>query len=100
MNDQQRISLAKADAAKRIMDDPMVKEALDAIEQGIVEAWKSVPIRDVEARESLHRLLTAKRKFEAVFQSHMENGTLAAAELKAEEERKGLMARLKDRIHG
>lgn len=100
MNDQQRIDIARADAAKRIMDDPMVKEALQAIEEGIVAAWKDMPIRDMEGREHLHRLLQAKRKFEAVFFAHMENGKIAAAELKAEEERKGLIARAKERIYG
>jgi hypothetical protein len=100
MNDQQCIDISRAGAAKRIMDDPMVKEALQAIENGIVEAWKDVPLRDVEAREHLHRLLQAKRKFVAIFEMHMQTGALAAAELKADEERKSLLSRVKDRIYG
>ena len=95
-----RADLNRADAAKRIMDDPMVKEALQAIEDGIIEAWKDLPLRDVEGREHMHRMLHAKRKFEAVFASHLMNGQLAAAELKAEEERKSLLERAKGYIRG
>jgi hypothetical protein len=100
MNDQQRIDIARADAARRIIEDPMVKEAFEAIEQGIQSAWADTPIRDSEAREHLFRLLQAKRKFEAVFHAHMQNGTIATAELKAEEERRGLMSRIKERVYG
>jgi hypothetical protein len=100
MTDEQRIALARSEAAKRIMDDPMVKEALEAIESGIVEAWKDMPLREVEGREHLHRLLQAKRKFEAVFASHMANGSIAAHDLRAEEERKNLLTRMKERVYG
>ena len=95
-----RADINRAEAAKRILDDPLVKDALQAIEDGIVEAWKDVPLRDTEGREHLHRLLTAKRKFEAVFAAHMQNGQIAAAELKAEEERKSLIEKAKGFIRG
>lgn len=100
MNDQQRIDIGRADAARRIMDDPMIKEALQAIEDGIVSAWKDVPLRDVEGREHLHRLLQAKKKFEQVFAAHIQNGALASTDLRIEEERKSLMDRMKERIYG
>lgn len=95
-----RADINRAEQAKRILDDPLVKDALQAIEDGIVEAWKDVPLRDTEGREHLHRLLTAKRKFEAVFAAHIQNGQIAAAELKAEEERKTIIERARDYIRG
>ena len=100
MNDQQRIDINRADQARRIIDDPMVKEAFAAIEAGIVEAWKDVPLRDVEGREHLHRLLQAKRKFEQVFEAHIQNGAIAANDLRAEEERKSIMTKIKERVYG
>lgn len=100
MNDEQRNAINRADAAKRIMDDPMVQEALQAVETGITDAWKDVPVRDVEAREHLHRLLQAKRQFENVFRICIETGTIARVELQAEEERKSLLTRVKERIYG
>jgi predicted ArsR family transcriptional regulator len=100
MTDQQRIALARAEQARRILDDDMVKEAFAAIEDGIVAAWKDVPMRDTEGREHLHRLLHAKRKFEAVFAAHIENGTLAANELKAEAARQSIIERAKGFIRG
>lgn len=100
MNDDQRQAINRADAAARILEDAMVKEALQAIEDGITEAWKDVPARDVEAREHLHRLLQAKRQFENVFRICMETGTIARAELQAEEERKSLLIRVKEFVNG
>jgi hypothetical protein len=100
MNDQQRIDIARAEQAKRILEDDMVKEAFAAIESGIVEAWKDLPMRDTEGREHLHRLLQAKRKFEQVFASHIQNGAVAANELKAEEARKTIIERAKGFIRG
>ena len=100
MNDQQRAAAARAEAAKRIIDDPMVKEALQIIEDGITAAWKDLPARDVEGREHLHRLLQAKRRFETVFQIVLEEGAIVVAELRAEEERKSILERVKERIYG
>lgn len=100
MNDQQYAAMSRADAAKRIMTDPMVVEALKIVEDGITEAWKNVPERDVEAREYLHRLLQTKRRFESIFQLVLQEGELASAELRAEEERKSFMTRIKERVNG
>lgn len=100
MNDQQRNAINRADAAKRIVEDPMVMEAMKTIEDGITEAWKDVPARDVEAREHLHRLLQAKRQFENVFRICIETGTIARSELEAEETRKSLLTRVKEYVNG
>ncbi|MDY0975001.1 hypothetical protein SOM61_08505 [Massilia sp. CFBP9012] len=100
MNDEQYAAINRAEAAKRIMTDPMVVEALKTIEDGITEAWKEVPLRDVEGREHLHRLLQAKRRFESVLEIVLQEGQLASAELRAEKERKSIMTRVKERIHG
>jgi hypothetical protein len=100
MNDEQYAATNRAEAAKRIFTDPMVVEALKTIEDGITEAWKELPMRDVEGREYLHRLLQAKRRFEAVFYIVLEEGVLAASQLRAEEERKSFADRIKERIYG
>lgn len=100
MNDEQYAANNRAEAAKRIITDPMVVEALKTIEDGITEAWKDLPTRDSEGREHLHRLLQAKRRFESIFQIVLNEGVLAAAELKAEEERKSIMSRVKEHIYG
>lgn len=100
MNDQQRIDINRADAARRILDDPMVKEALAGVEEAIVQTWKDLPLRDTEGREHLHRVLYAKRQFEQVFAAHLTNGQIAAEELRAEEARKSIIERAKGFIRG
>jgi predicted nucleic acid-binding protein len=99
MNDQQREAINRAEAARRIVEDPMVKEAFQIIEDGITEAWKDLPARDVEGREHLHRLLQAKKRFETVFQIVLEEGEVSKAELRAEEERKSILTRVKERLN-
>lgn len=100
MNGQQRIDIARADAAKRIMEDPMVKEALTEIERMLMEKWARTGSMETATREHLHRLLLAKDMFVSMFVAYMQSGTIAADALRAEEERKGLMARMKERIYG
>lgn len=100
MSDEQYAANNRAEAAKRIITDPLVVEALKTVEDAIVEAWKAVPERDVEGREYLHRLLQAKHKFESVFTIVLNTGVLAAAQLRAEEERKSFADRIKERIYG
>lgn len=100
MNDEQYAANNRAEAAKRIITDPLVVEALKTIEDGITEAWKAMPERDAEGREYLHRLLQVKRRFESIFEIVLSEGVLAAAQLRAEEERKSFAARIKERING
>lgn len=100
MTDEQRIAIARADAAKRIMGDTMVKDALAAIEDGIVSVWKDLPHQAVAERENLHRLLQTKRQFERLFEAHIQNGAFATNDLRIEEERKTLAQRFKDKIYG
>ena len=100
MNDEQYAANNRAEAAKRIITDQLVVEALKTIEDGITEAWKAMPERDVEGREYLHRLLHAKRRFESIFDIVLNEGVLAASQLRAEEEHKSFLARAKERIYG
>lgn len=57
-------------------------------------------VRDVEGREHLHRYLKVIGQFEAAFRAHLETGQLAAAAIRAEEEQKTLMERIKERVRG
>ncbi|SPA24574.1 hypothetical protein CBM2637_A150027 [Cupriavidus taiwanensis] len=100
MDDQQRIDVARAERARLILDDELVKGALSAMKARIVEAWEQSPVRDVEGREHLHRYLKVIGQFEGALRSHIETGKIAAHEIRAEEERKTLMERVRAKIYG
>lgn len=100
MDDQQRIDVARAERARRILDDELVKGALADMKRRIVEAWEQSPARDVEGREHLHRYLKVIGQFEGAFIAHIETGKIAAHAIKAEEEQKSLMDKVRAKIYG
>lgn len=81
MNDE----VAKAEAAKRIYEDPLFKEALKIVREAILDQWSSTPARDVEGREWLWMLHQSANRFENVFKSWMETGELAKRALERAE---------------
>ena len=79
-------SLRRANAAKRIFDDPLVQETLAVMEKEVMEAWMAVPARDVEGREFLWRLAVTTRKFRDLLHGTMESGKLAADQIRRKNE--------------
>jgi hypothetical protein len=67
--------------AKRLLDDPLLKEAFDAIEQEFVDQWKKAPVRDVEGREKLWLMLQLLNKVHSHLEAVMASGRLAEATL-------------------
>ena len=79
-------SLRRANASKRIFDDPLVQETLAVMEKEVMEAWMAVPARDVEGREFLWRLAVTTRKFRDLLHGTMESGKLAADQIRRKNE--------------
>ena len=83
-------ALSRADGAKRILDDPLVIEALEAIERDVIEAIYACPVRDLEGLRILQSQLRLARQFKGILQGAIERGKLASHELR---EKQGLMQR-------
>jgi hypothetical protein len=64
--------------AARIMADPLVRGAFDAIEQGIYAAMKKVKVADSSTQHELIVMLQLHAKWKGIFQEHMETGKLAS----------------------
>jgi hypothetical protein len=73
--------LARGDRAREILENEEFNSAFEAIQQEIIEQWKSAPARDAEGREKLYLMLKMGEKFKLALQSTMETGKLAQAEL-------------------
>ena len=67
--------------AKRIMDDRLVREALEDIASRIIEEWRKTPVRDVELREKLWMMYNVHHSFIDRFREHIETGKLASLQL-------------------
>jgi len=77
--------LARAASAARILEDPLVAEALATIERDVVEAFFACPVRDTEGMRILQTDLRLARQFKGILQGAMERGKLAAHELREKE---------------
>ena len=82
------VEIRRAGRAAQILNDPLVKDALEAIESNILSWWEASNVKDAEFREKCWSIYCASRKFRAMLQTHIETGTLARAQLEAEQKRK------------
>ncbi|MEW6022850.1 MAG: hypothetical protein AB1807_11990 [Pseudomonadota bacterium] len=73
--------IARGEHAKRLLDDPLLKEALAEIKQAIVESWAALPVENTAQAEKLKHLLWATKQFEAIFVAQVGGATIARSEL-------------------
>lgn len=64
--------------AERILNDPIVKKALAAIKQEIIDQWSATPARDAEGREWIWRHMKVAEKFEGILRSYISDGKIEA----------------------
>lgn len=83
-----------AERARQIIEDPLVLKALDEMEKAALDNLEACPINDIVLRDRLWMLWSTTRKFKRVFQTMMESGKLAEAEIR----QKSRMERFKDRF--
>lgn len=77
----QQQAISRGEHAKRLLDDPLLKEALAEIKQAIVESWAALPVENTAQAEKLKHLLWASKQFESVFIAHVGGATIARSEL-------------------
>ena len=70
-------AIRRAERAKQLLADPMIKESLDLIESEIIDQWGACPVRDVEGRELLWRLYMSAQKFRGILVGTVQNGKVA-----------------------
>ena len=76
--EQERI---RGERARQILEDPMVRDALDAIEAETIAKWEMTPARDTEAREKLWMFYVVSKKFRNTLKETMDTGKMAAIQL-------------------
>lgn len=73
-----------------LLENELLKEALDAIEKEVFEQWMNCPARDKEGKETLWQLAKTAQKFRAILVGYVDTGKLASANLKRIEEPRGI----------
>jgi hypothetical protein len=82
MTDRLEQASARAARAQALLSHELLIEAYDKIEADLVAAWISTPARDTDGRERCWAAVQANRKHKAYLESVLNDGKLAAAELK------------------
>lgn len=68
----------KAQDAERLLNEPILKEALAAIKSEIIAQWAATPARDTDGREWIWRHMKVVEKFEAILRTYVEDGKIEA----------------------
>lgn len=84
----------RGDEAAIALDNPAIKEALQAIRDELISQWAETPARDTEAREWLWRHFQVLSKFESILRGYISTGKMAKIEM----ERKSLAQRMRDKF--
>ncbi len=71
-----RAELNRASQARDLLENPLLQEALAAIEQEILDKWKKSSESQSEDRESLYLLLRSKQRFESILKQWISSGKL------------------------
>ena len=74
---------ARAAQAKRLMEDPLLVEALANIRAGAIAAWESTKTDQADAREVAWLTVKVVGRIEAELQSIIDNGAIAAMRVQA-----------------
>ena len=82
--------------AQLLLDNDLLKSAIDAIEAEVLQQWEECPARDKEGRETIWLLYKTTKKFRRLLTGYVETGQLARENLRRIEESrlKGLFRRI------
>ena len=72
---------ARAEKAASLLRHELFVEAFAYLDTQFIEAWKSSDVKDAEARERIYNLSQALSALRGYFQSVVEDGKLAEAQL-------------------
>lgn len=83
--DEDKLSdaISRGARAERLVNDPLLQEAFDALERDYVRGWRDTGARDTDARERLWQALHIIAKVRAHLTAAVNNGKLAQRELDA-----------------
>lgn len=74
--------------ARMLLDNPLLQDALKAIETEVVEQWAACPARDTEGKEALWQLMKTAQKFKGILTGYVQTGQLASENMRKFEEKR------------
>lgn len=74
---------ARASHAKRLLDDPVLQDALKKVRDEALKAWEITAARDTEGREWAWLTVKNVDRINAALQGMVDDGKIAAARVQA-----------------
>lgn len=74
--------MVRAERAKQLLEDPLIKESLEKLEQDVFEAWARSGIRDKEGQHELLLMIQTARKFKGLLEAVVITGQIESQRLK------------------
>jgi hypothetical protein len=71
-------AVARAEHAKRLLEDTLLNECLDSIEDTAIQAWAATGMGDHENREMAYHALKASRRVRETLKGVIDNGLIEA----------------------
>jgi hypothetical protein len=84
----------RARRAQELLDNELLKGALDAIEREVFDMWANSPALGDMEKQALWQHIRACRNFRNMLLGYIETGKLAAATLKRFEDNPNMMQRI------
>jgi hypothetical protein len=81
--------------ASALLQSAIYREAMEKVEAGILESWKSSPVRDVEGQTYLRLMMKVLTDIKAHIKDVAETGKMASVQLEHE---RSLAQRAKDAV--
>ena len=71
----------RAEKARELLDNQLLKEALNTIESEVVKMWGEAPQRDKDGKEALWQLYQTAMKFRSILTSYINIGEFSRHKL-------------------
>lgn len=81
MSEELQAEVFRADMARQLLENQLLRDALTAIETEVVTMWGAAPARDKEGKEALWQLYKTSQKFRGLLLGYIETGKMATADL-------------------
>lgn len=75
--------MSDASEARRLLDDPVLAAAFDAVRDGAIEVWEQTKADDVKAREIAWLTVKVVARIRGELQSVIDGGKIAARRVQA-----------------
>jgi len=76
--DNSKEEIARGEAAKQLLDNPLLKEAFESVRSGIVRAMENSPMGDEKTHNRLAIALQVLAQVKKAISIHIETGTMAS----------------------